>query len=108
MLSQGAETAETAETEGAYYDSDDEIWADLRSFEELWRGDTALPCMKYHEAVDKLGIPLNHEAFNFLRRAPIGGEGARKALPEADLAFLREFEQGLVKLGSIQPAAPRA
>ena len=45
------------------------------------------------------------EAFNFLRRAPLGGEGARKPLPEADLAFLREFEQGLVKIGSIRPAA---
>ena len=48
------------------------------------------------------------EAFNFLRQMPIGGDGARRALPEADLAFLRDFEQGLVKLGSIRPAAPKA
>mmetsp|Transcript_30207 Transcript_30207/g.50017 ORF Transcript_30207/g.50017 Transcript_30207/m.50017 type:complete len:462 (+) Transcript_30207:125-1510(+) len=44
------------------------------------------------------------EAFDFLRKAPLSTKGA---LPDADLAFLREFEQGLVKLGSIRSAAPK-
>ena len=48
------------------------------------------------------------EAFNFLRATPTGGDGARGELPDADLAFLREFESGLVKAGTIRVAAPKA
>jgi len=48
------------------------------------------------------------EAFNFLRATPTGGDGARGELPDADLAFLREFESGLVRAGTIRVAAPKA
>jgi len=47
------------------------------------------------------------EAFNFLRASPVGGPGARGDLPAADLAFLRAFEAGLVRAGTIRRAAPR-
>lgn len=50
------------------------------------------------------------EAFNFLRRSPIGGRWGRRARaeqPDADLAFLRSFEQGLVRAGSIRPPKPK-
>ena len=47
------------------------------------------------------------EAFNFLRAVPLGGAGARKDLPAADLEFLRMFEAGLVRAGTIRPAAPK-
>lgn len=47
------------------------------------------------------------EAFNFLRATPIGGPGARNELPADDLAFLRQFEAGLVKGGVIEPEAPK-
>ena len=55
------------EMDESYYDSDEEIWNDLRAFEQLWKGDTALPCMEYQVAVQKLGIQMDHETFNFLR-----------------------------------------
>ena len=48
------------------------------------------------------------EAFNFLRQVPIGGAGARRDLPDADLDFLREFEAGLIRAGSIRPSEPKA
>ena len=41
------------------------------------------------------------EAFNFLRKTPLGGRGE---LPDADLAFLRMFEATLVKAGTLPPA----
>ena len=49
------------------------------------------------------------EAF-ILRRSPIGGRWGRRARaeqPDADLAFLRSFEQGLVRAGSIRPPKPK-
>jgi len=47
------------------------------------------------------------EAFNFLRKVPLGWPFARRDLPPADLAFLREFEESLLKSGIVKPAAPR-
>ena len=64
-----------------------------------------VPC--HFEASVAAGPREWSEAFDFLRRTPVGGDGARKGLPEADLAFLRDFERGLVELGSIRPAAPK-
>lgn len=45
------------------------------------------------------------EAFDFLRKQPISI--VDRALPEADLAFLRDFEKQLVESGAIRRAAPR-
>ena len=47
------------------------------------------------------------EAFNFLRRSPVGGPWARAEQPAADLEFLRTFEKGLVRAGTIRPPLPK-
>lgn len=65
-----------------------------------------IPC--HFEPIQGVGPQEWSEAFDFLRKQPVGGMNARKALPEADVAFLREFEQQLIQLGSVRPAGPLA
>jgi hypothetical protein len=58
----------------------------------------------HFDAVVDAGPTEWSEAFNFLRKEKLGGAGARGDLPDADLTFLREFEAGLVRAGTIRPA----
>ena len=55
------------DTDDGWVDSDEETWGKIREFEKLWKGDDALPCMRYQAAIENSRIEVDDATFNFLR-----------------------------------------